>query len=63
MVVQTGSLGTDEVRAWAGHWQLRAGAPTSLPLGLTGEYNYASGDSDPADGTVTRGGWRIGTSG
>jgi len=51
MAVQTGSLGADNVQAWAGHWQLRAGAPTRVPLGLTGEYNYASGDADPTDGT------------
>ncbi len=51
VVVQTGSLGADNVQAWAGHWQLRAGAPTRVPLGLTGEYNYASGDADPTDGT------------
>ena len=51
MAVQTGSLGADSVQAWAGHWQLRAGAPTRVPLGLTGEYNYASGDADPTDGT------------
>jgi hypothetical protein len=51
MVVQTGSLGPDNVQAWAGHWQLRAGALTRVPLGFTGEYNYASGDADPTDGT------------
>ena len=51
MAVQTGSLGPDDVQAWAGHWQLRAGAPTRVPLGFTGEYNYASGDADPTDGT------------
>jgi len=50
MTVQTGALGPDDVKAWAGHWQLRAGAPTRIPLGVTGEYNYASGDADPTDG-------------
>jgi hypothetical protein len=50
MDLQRGSLGPDEVRAWAGHWQLReslrgAGAPR-----LTAEYNFASGDADPTDG-------------
>lgn len=51
MAVQSGSLGSDEVKAWAGHWQVRAGAPTRVPMGLTGEYNYASGDENPTDGT------------
>ena len=50
MAVQTGSLGSDAVGAWAGHWQVRAGAPTRMPFGLTGEYNYASGDENPSDG-------------
>ena len=50
MDVQRGSLGPDSVRAWAGHWQLRhslagAGAPRIMT-----EYNFASGDADPADG-------------
>lgn len=50
MAVQRGSLGDDEVRAWAGHWQLRAEVPGSARLRVLGEYNYASGDRDPADG-------------
>ena len=50
MDLQRGSLGPDSVRAWAGHWQLResliaAGAPR-----ITAEYNFATGDADPADG-------------
>jgi hypothetical protein len=50
MDLQRGSLGPDSVQAWAGHWQLReslagAGAPH-----ITAEYNFASGDADPADG-------------
>jgi len=50
MDLQRGSLASDEVRAWAGHWQIRETLPgTALPR-LTGEYNYASGDADPADG-------------
>jgi hypothetical protein len=46
---QTGSLGSDSVGAWAGHYQVRTPAG---PRGfrLTTEYNYASGDSDPTDG-------------
>lgn len=51
LALQAGSLGSDDVDAWAGHWQVRVGAPTAVPLGFTGEYNYASGDADPGDGT------------
>ena len=50
MALQRGSLGTDDVRAWAGHWQLRRSLPGALGVKLTGEYNFASGDEDPADG-------------
>src|SRR5688572_1409875 len=37
--------------AWAGHWVLGYTLPTvpSKPR-LVAEYNYASGDKDPADG-------------
>ncbi len=51
MDAQTGSLGTDDVRAWAGHWQLRSTLPGTESPHVTGEYNYASGDKNPADGT------------
>jgi hypothetical protein len=50
MALQRGSLGGDEVRAWAGHWQLRRALPGPGTPRLVGEYNYASGDADPADG-------------
>ena len=50
MAMQRGSLGTDDVDAWAGHWQLRETLPGAMTPRLTGEYNYASGDADPADG-------------
>ncbi len=50
MAIQRGSLGPDDVRAWAGHWQLRESLPGAGAVKLTGEYNYASGDEDPADG-------------
>ena len=50
MAVQRGSLGPDSVRAWAGHWQIRETLPGSKTPHLTAEYNYASGDADPADG-------------
>lgn len=50
MAVQRGSVGTDDVRAWAGHWQVRESLPGAGAVKLTGEYNYASGDKDPTDG-------------
>ncbi|MBF8300524.1 MAG: Alginate exp protein [Acidobacteria bacterium] len=50
MALQRGSLGTDDVEAWAGHWQLRESLPGAAAVRLVGEYNYASGDADPTDG-------------
>ena len=50
MALQRGSLGTDDVSAWAGHWQLRETLPVAMGPKLTAEYNYASGDADPTDG-------------
>ena len=50
MALQRGSLGSDDVNAWAGHWQLRETLPAAMSPKLTAEYNYASGDSDPTDG-------------
>jgi hypothetical protein len=49
--IQRGSLGTDDIAAWAGHWTV--GRTISARRGtyrLFGEYNYASGDDTPADG-------------
>jgi hypothetical protein len=50
LALQTGSLGPDDVRAWAGHWQIRQTVVTKYALRLVEEYNFASGDSNPADG-------------
>jgi hypothetical protein len=50
MALQRGSLGGDEVSAWAGHWQLRESLPGWGAAKMIGEYNFASGDEDPADG-------------
>lgn len=50
MAMQRGSLGQDDVRAWAGHWQIRHALRGAGAVRLTGEYNYASGDEDPTDG-------------
>jgi hypothetical protein len=47
-VMQRGSVGTDSTRAWAQHMKLRSPALGSVRV--VGEYNYATGDDDPADG-------------
>jgi hypothetical protein len=49
MALQRGSLGTDDVSAWAGHWQMRETFPGRAAIRLTGEYNFASGDENPTD--------------
>jgi len=49
MALQRGSLGTDDISAWAGHWQMRETFPGRTAAKLTGEYNFASGDKDPTD--------------
>src|SRR5712692_1152948 len=49
---QTGSVGPDAVRAWASHWNVGktlAAVPASPRF--FGEFNYASGDATPTDGT------------
>lgn len=51
MAAQVGSLGTDNVSAWAGHWQLRGTLPGRKTPHIGGEYNFASGDANPADGS------------
>jgi hypothetical protein len=46
--LQRGSLGDDSNRAWAQHLRLRTPA-LGQGVRLVSEYNYASGDEDPAD--------------
>jgi hypothetical protein len=48
-VVQTGSIGPDDVKAWAGHGVV--GKTFKKPARIFGEYNYASGDTSGADGS------------
>lgn len=52
MAKQFGSLGLDSVDAWAGHWLVGKSFSSAKwrPRWVV-EYNYASGDSNPADGT------------
>ena len=49
-ILQAGSLATDSVRAWAGHYQLRSPAAGRFAFRGSSEFNYASGDEDPTDG-------------
>ena len=52
MATQFGSLGTDDIRAWAGEWRFgyTFSALRYRPH-IVVEYNYASGDSNAKDGT------------
>ena len=51
MAVQRGSLADDSIRAWAGHYQLRESLPGKGLVKLTSEYNFATGDENPTDGS------------
>jgi len=51
MALQRGSLGTDRVRAWAGHWVAGYTLDAAWKPRLVAEYNFASGDHDAKDGT------------
>jgi len=50
MAAQSGSLGAESIRAWAGHWLLgyTLAGPRLTPR-LFAEYNEASGDANPLD--------------
>ncbi|HTL03375.1 MAG TPA: alginate export family protein, partial [Vicinamibacterales bacterium] len=51
MALQRGSLGTDSISAWAGHWLVGRTIPSGKKsYRLIGEYNFASGDETPGDG-------------
>jgi hypothetical protein len=51
MAKQAGSLGSNTISAWAGHWLLGYTlAGKTLTPRLFAEYNYASGDKNPTDG-------------
>jgi hypothetical protein len=48
---QRGTLGEDDIAAWAGHWAIgRTLTAGSKSYRVFGEYNYASGDETPGDG-------------
>lgn len=49
---EIGSLGTDTVNAWAGHWVVgRTVAALRFKPRVWGEFNYATGDANPKDGS------------
>jgi hypothetical protein len=50
LALQRGSLASDNVHAWAGHWAVGRTLATTSALRVFGEYNYASGDDDAGDG-------------
>jgi Alginate export len=50
MASERGSLGTDRIAAWAGHWVTGYTLPVSWTPRWFGEYNYASGDHNGKDG-------------
>ena len=51
VAIQRGHVVLDRVSAWGGHWEI-GWKPLGKDLGprLGFEYNFASGDNDPADG-------------
>src|SRR5207248_6501724 len=52
MVKELGSLGTDNIHAWAGHWVIGVtDAKARLKPRAYIEYNYATGDRNAKDGT------------
>jgi hypothetical protein len=51
MALQTGSVGSESVGAWAGHWTIgRSFLGLRRKVRPFVEYNYATGDRDPKDG-------------
>jgi hypothetical protein len=51
LAVQTGSVGPDDVTAWASHAVVGKSLSAAGRPRVFGEYNYASGDADRTDGT------------
>lgn len=47
---QNGSLGTDRIGAWAGHWLIGYTLPQRWRPRLLAEFNYATGDGNAKDG-------------
>ncbi len=52
MARQEGSVASDSISAWAGHWTAgRTFSASKIRVRPFVEYNYASGDRDPKDGS------------
>ncbi len=51
VALQRGDFGDDDLEAWAGHFEAVYKTGIGAALQLRAEYNFASGDDDPADGT------------
>jgi hypothetical protein len=51
LALQRGSFGSDQARAWAGHWVVgRTFRDCPWTPRVFGEYDYATGDRNPKDG-------------
>ena len=51
MLRETGTVGTDSIHAWAGHWAVGHTSPKMRwKPRVFAEFNYASGDANPKDG-------------
>jgi hypothetical protein len=50
MAIQRGSVASDTVDAWAGHWILGNTLGGPWKVRVAEEYNFASGDAHPGDG-------------
>ncbi|HXE62972.1 MAG TPA: alginate export family protein [Bryobacteraceae bacterium] len=50
-VKEWGSLGSDKISTWAGHWNTGKTFQATLTPRVFIEYNYAAGDKNPTDGT------------
>jgi hypothetical protein len=50
LALQRGSLDTDSISAWAGHWMIRESLPGKRNVKLISEYNHATGDGNAQDG-------------
>ena len=48
--LQRGSLGSDRIAAWAGHWLLDHSLAAARKARVFVEYNFSSGDRNPRDG-------------
>ena len=50
MLREFGSLGTDKIQSWAGHWVVGRTTSVRFTPRVYAEYNFATGDKNPKDG-------------